>query len=160
MKVIHKISLSFALVFALVFALSSCKVEDPWVDASVAPVLVDIVGAPFGYPQEKDPTVGYASSATKLVIAAKLLELDKTNILNNEIGIDSIPVSGLKILVSLRDGGALGEVTSNDQGLISLEKTWAELGVATPVAGKLVKVSWSGTYKGIAFTRLSQIKAL
>ncbi len=160
MRILHKYFLNLAFLAAIAFSMTACKVEDPWVDASVAPVLVDIVGAPFGYPQEKDPTVGYATTVSKLALSAKLLELDKTNILDNKIGIDSIPVAGIKVVVTIRDGITLGEVTSNDQGLITLEKTWSELGVATPKSGQLIKLSWTGSYKGIGFTRFSQIKAL
>lgn len=148
---------AICMVFAITF--SACKEEDPWVDAAVAPVLVDIVGAPFGYPQEKEPTVAYAYTLAKVKLSARLLELDKSNILNNKIGIDSIPVSGIKVAVTLRTGAALGEATSGTDGLITLEKTWAELGISAPKAGSITKISWSGTYKGIAFTRYSQVQA-
>jgi hypothetical protein len=147
-----------ALGLAFGAALVSCKVEDPWVDATVAPVLVDIVGAPFGYPQEKDPAVGYLTTASKVKLSARLLELDKSNILNNKIGIDSIPVSGIKVAITMRTGAVLGEATSGADGMVSIEKTWAELGIAAPVKGSLARISWTGTYKGVAFTRFSQVQ--
>lgn len=137
---------------------ASCKVDDPFVDRVVAPVLVDIVGAAFGAPISAEPTVSYPATG-KVMLTARLLELDKTNILDRTKGIDSIPVANIPIRISLRNGTSLGEATSNAQGVVSLEKTWAELGVPAPRAGNTVRISWSGSYKGIAFTRLSQVQA-
>lgn len=140
-------------------AFTACKEEDPWVDATVAPVVVNIIGAPFGYPQEKDPAVGYPAASTKLTLSATILELDKSGILNNTVGIDSIPVSGVKVVITMRTGAVLGEVTSGADGKVSLDKTWAELGIAAPVKGSLARISWTGTYKGVSFTRFSQVQA-
>ncbi|WP_025763655.1 hypothetical protein [Dyadobacter tibetensis] len=156
-----KISYKYLFLLGLTLSLlSSCKEEDPWVDAAAAPVLVDIIGAPFGYPQAKDPTVEYPIATAKLSLQARLLELDKTNILNKDIGIDSIPVAGVKVIVSLRDGATLAEATSGADGLLKIEKSWTELGVSAPKANQLIKLSWTGSYKGVTFTRFSQIKAL
>ncbi|PWJ60285.1 hypothetical protein CLV98_101466 [Dyadobacter jejuensis] len=143
-----------------VVLLFSCKAEDPWVDNTVAPLLVDIIGADFGYPIEKQPAVGYAASASELKLSARLLELDKTNILNKDIGIDSIPVAGITISVAIKGGASLGEVTSDADGMVSLTKSWTDLGVTAPAAGQLVPLTWTGSYKGVGFTRYSQVKAL
>jgi hypothetical protein len=150
-----------AICLATVMALGfiSCKEEDPFLDRDVAPVLVDIVGAPFGAPIASEPTVAYAMADQKIVLSARLLELDKTNILDHTKGIDSIPVPNVQIKITLRTGAILGEVTSNAQGLVTLEKTWADLGIKTPKAGEITKISWTGSYKGIAFTRFSQVQA-
>ncbi|GAB3175850.1 hypothetical protein [Telluribacter humicola] len=150
-------TLGCALAIAL--AVTSCKVEDPFVDRVVAPVLVDIVGAPFGAPLAAEPTVAYSAADAKVVLKARLLELDKTNILDHTKGIDSIPVANIPMKITLRTGAPLGEVTSNASGEVTLEKTWAELGLTAPKAGNTVKISWSGTHKGVAFTRFSQIQA-
>ncbi|GHB56176.1 hypothetical protein [Persicitalea jodogahamensis] len=150
--------LSYSLVLLVAVSFAACKVDDPFVDRVVAPVLVDIVGASFGAPLSSEPTVSYATSG-KVMLTARLLELDKSGILDKNIGIDSIPVANIPMKITLRNGASLGEVTSNAQGVVSLEKTWAELGVASPKAGTVVKISWSGNYKGIAFTRLSQVQA-
>lgn len=157
MKNIKNISLCLLAFFAL--ALASCKEEDPFLNRDVAPVLVDIVGAPFGSPIASEPTVTYLATDTKVKLSARLLELDKSNILDHTKGIDSIPVPNVMIRISMRTGTSLGEVTSDATGLVTLEKTWAELGITAPKAGSITKISWSGTYKGIAFTRLSQVQA-
>ncbi|WP_165933449.1 hypothetical protein [Arundinibacter roseus] len=153
-----KKSLTYIAVAFLALTFAACKVEDPFVDRVVAPVLVDIVGAAFGAPLATEPTVSYPTTG-KVTLTARLLELDKTNILDNTKGIDSIPVPNIPIRITLRTGAVLGEVTSNAQGVVSLEKSWEELGLATPRAGAVIRISWSGNYKGIAFTRLSQIQA-
>ena len=157
MKYIKKFS--FYVLAAIAFATVSCKVEDPMLDSVVSPVLVDIVGAPFGSPIASEPTVAYLASDASVTLQARLLELDKTNILDHTKGIDSIPVPNVAIKVTMRTGASLGEVTSDATGLIKLQKTWAELGIAAPKAGSITKISWSGTYKGIAFTRYSQVQA-
>ncbi len=150
--------LSYTLVLLTALSFASCKVDDPFVDRVVAPVLVDIVGASFGAPISTEPTVAYPTTG-KVMLTARLLELDKSGILDKNVGIDSIPVTGIPMKISLRNGTALGEVTSNAQGIVSLEKTWADLGVPAPKAGTVVKISWSGSYKGVNFTRLSQVQA-
>lgn len=159
MKNIKLLFPSALVMLAVTFGFVSCKEEDPFLDRDVAPVLVDIVGAPFGAPIASEPTVTYSATAEKLTLSARLLELDKTNILDHTKGIDSIPVPNLAIKITLRTGAVLGEVTSDAQGLVKLEKTWADLGVATPKAGSITKISWSGSHKGIAFTRFSQVQA-
>jgi hypothetical protein len=159
MKNIKSLFPSACLLLALSLGFISCKEEDPFLDRDVAPVLVDIVGAPFGAPLAGEPTVAYAATAEKLILSARLLELDKTNILDHTKGIDSIPVPNIAIKITLRSGAVLGEVTSDAQGVVKLEKTWADLGVAAPKAGSITKISWSGSHKGIAFTRFSQVQA-
>lgn len=150
---------ALCLALTMSLGLASCKEEDPFLDNNVAPVLVDIVGAAFGAPIASEPTVAYKATDTKLTLSARLLELDKTNILDNTKGIDSIPVPNISIKITLRAGTVLGEVTSNAQGLVTIDKTWAELGIAAPKAGSISKISWTGSYKGIAFTRFSQVQA-
>ena len=159
MKSIKIFASSLCIAVAIVLSTVSCKEEDPMLDRVVSPVLVDIVGAPFGAPIASEPTVAYAATDAQVTLSARLLELDKTNILNNAIGIDSIPVPNVVIKISMRTGASLGDVTSDANGLVTLVKTWAELGIPAPKAGSITKISWSGTYKGIAFTRLSQVQA-
>ena len=138
--------------------LVGCKVEDPFVDRVVSPVLVDIVGAPFGAPFATEPTVSYPI-AGKVVLKARILELDKTHLLDYTKGIDSIPVGNVAMRLTFRNGAPLGEATTDAQGYVTFEKSWSELGLADPKNGNLVRVSWTGTHKGVTFTRLSQVRA-
>jgi hypothetical protein len=159
MKNIKTLLPALGLLVAVTLGISSCKVDDPFLDNNVAPVLVDIVGAPFGAPLASEPTVSYDTTAATLRLSARLLELDKTNILDHTKGIDSIPVPNVSIKITLRTGATLGEVTSNADGLVTLDKTWAELGITGRRRGAITRISWSGTHKGIAFTRFSQVAA-
>lgn len=155
-------SRSFRLITMLAmlasFGLASCKVEDPFVDRAVSPVLVDIIGAPWAAPLAHDPSVTYPVSAQAITLSARILELDKTNILDHTKGIDSIPVAGISIRISFRNGATIAELTSDANGLVSIQKTWAELGVATPTTSTAIPIDWAGTHNGIAFRRLSQIR--
>ncbi|WP_031526762.1 hypothetical protein [Dyadobacter crusticola] len=183
----HSKTYIFALCVALTLSLglTSCKEEDPFLDRDVAPVLVDIVGAPFGAPLASTPSVAYDSSMQELVLTSRLLELDKTNILDHTKGIDSIPVPNIAIKVSFdvtktvkpgkldfkgvtynftaetfKTAGILGEVTSDANGVVTLKTTYKALGLTgNRIQRKddIIKLSWTGTHKGIAFTRTSQM---
>ncbi len=151
----------------------------------VSPVLVDVVGATFGAPISATASVPTDSSSQEITVASRLFELDKTNILNNEIGIDSIPVSAIALSIkyeltksvkaekftikgqtytftpeTYKSSGNWGEITSDGNGLVSLKTSFKKLGFEgnrIQRKGDIIKVTWSGTHKGIAFTRFSQI---
>lgn len=165
------------LGFMAAITMASCKVEDPLLDNNVAPVLVDIVGAAFGAPLSAKPSVSYPLVNNAITLSARLLELDKTNILDHTKGIDSIPVAGVKITLTYRTlvkpatqtlpavyaTGTIGEFTSDANGLITVPTSWDKFSItkgdASTPAALLSDLSWTGTHKGIAFTRLSQIQA-
>jgi hypothetical protein len=169
MKTFKNLTLGFLAV--LTINLVACKVEDPLLNNNVAPLLVDIVGATFGAPFSAKPSVAYPLDIPKVTLSARLLELDKTNILDHTKGIDSIPVAGVKILLTYRtlvkpsvyETGTIGEFTSDANGLITIPTSWDKFmitkGDASNPAALLSDLSWSGTHKGISFTRLSQIQA-
>lgn len=144
-------------LFALLVLTTSCKeVDDPFVPRVVAPVLVAIDGIAYG-DFSTEPTVSYTKTGN-VILSARILELDKTNILDYTKGIDSLPVANTKIVISLRSTGAtIAELTTDAKGKVSVEKTWAALGLTAPATGNSVPINWSGTYKGQAFTRLSRI---
>ena len=175
----------FAILMLAGTAISACKEEDPWVDAAASPVLVNILGAPYGYPMEKTPTVTYDSSANELVFSASILELDKSGILDNSKGIDSIPAPNVQITINyeinktvktdtvkfgsqtfifkadaLKATGKFGDnLTSDSKGIVTYKTSYKALGFEgnrIQRKGDLIKLTWSGTYKGVAFTRFSQ----
>jgi hypothetical protein len=150
-----------AAVLALFVALSvsSCKkVDDPLVPFAASPVLVQIEDAPYQSDFSGEPTVLYSLSAP-VTLKARILKLDKTNLLDYKKGMDSIPVPNLKIAVTLRDGTPLGDATTDPKGRVTLTKTWTELGIATPKAGSTAALSWTGTYNDVTFTRISKVQA-
>ncbi len=169
MKNIKTLSLGIMAFVAL--AITSCKVEDPFLDNNVAPVLVDVVGAAYGAPIAAKPSVTYPLGTPSLTLGVRLLELDKTNILDHTKGIDSIPVPNIKITLTFRTevkpnvfvSGTIGEFTSDANGLVSVPTTWDKFSIQkateTSAAVLISNLTWTGSYKGIAFSRLSQVQA-
>ncbi|MBO9638592.1 hypothetical protein [Siphonobacter aquaeclarae] len=152
-------------VLALISALYACeKKDDPFVPRVVAPVLVQILDAPYQSDFASEPAVA-ADSTKPVTLRARILKLDKTNILDNTKGIDSIPVPNLKISLTFRDGSPVSEGTTDAKGLVTITKTWSELGVTPKYTapnlkyykGQRVSLSWSGTYDQQDFTRLSAV---
>ena len=141
--------------------LAGCtKVEDPFVDRVVAPVLVVIDNATGdGGGQNGEPVVSQ-KVAGPVTLAVKIYELNKSGLLDNKVGIDSIPVTSLAIKLTKRDGTALGDLKTDGTGTASISKTWTELGISAPKAGNSVSLTWTGEYKGQAFARLSRVQAV
>jgi hypothetical protein len=52
---------------------------------------------------------------------------------------------------------AITELTTDADGQVSMEKTWAELGLAAPTSGKFLVLDWSGSHKGQVFTKTSRV---
>jgi hypothetical protein len=141
------------------FAAASCKVDDPFVDRVVAPVLLvfdNAIGDGGGFTTE--PTVTAKATATPTV-SVRILELDKTNILDYKKGIDSIPVTGLALSLTTRAGVKIAEVTTDAKGRATITKTWAEFGVAAPKVGSIVTLTLTGKYKEQAFSKLARLQA-
>ncbi len=142
------------VISLLSVVLLSCEVEDPFVARVVSPVLVSVIGSD-GVPSNgltTEPTVSVPASVDA-ALKVKVLELDKTGILDDKVGIDSIPVKGLKIAFKLRSGTLIKEVQTDDSGVASLSATWSSLGISSPKAGSSVKLMASGTYKDVAFSK-------
>ena len=145
----------------LLAGLAGCtKVDDPFVDRVVAPVLVVIDNATGdGGGQTGEPVVSEKVSGP-VTLGVRIYELDKSGILNNAVGIDSIPITLLAIKLTTRAGATIGTLTTDGTGKASIAKTWAELGITAPKAGSTVSLTWTGEYKGQAFSRLSRVQAI
>lgn len=147
------------LFVVTVLAFASCKVEDPFVDRVVAPVLLvfdNAIGDGGGFTTEPTVTSKATSSAT---VSVRILELDKTNILDYKKGIDSIPVTGLALSLTTRAGVKIADLTTDAKGRAIVTKTWAEFGVTAPKVGSIVTLTLSGKYKEQAFTKLARLQA-
>jgi hypothetical protein len=133
---------------------SSCEKADPFVARVVSPVLLLVQGSDgiLSNGMTTEPTVP-SLIAGDASIALKVLELDKTGILDYKVGIDSLPVTGVKITFKLRTGAVLKEVQTDTKGVATLSATWASLGIAAPKAGSSVKLTASGTYKDVSFSK-------
>lgn len=151
--------LNFIVLVILGASFTACEKVDPFVDRVVSPVLIVIQGID-GIPASgltTEPTVP-ASIIADAGATIKIFELDKSGILDYKIGIDSIPVSGLKISYKLRSTGALvKEVTTDSKGMANLSTSWASLGVTAPKAGSTVKLIATGTYKDQQFSKYFSI---
>lgn len=145
----------------LLAGLAGCqKVDDPFVDRVAAPVLVVIDNATGdGGGQTGEPVVSQ-KVAGPVTLGVKIYELDKSGILNHAVGIDSIPVTSLAIKLTTRAGAVVGDLKTDGTGRASISKTWAELGITAPKAGSSVALTWTGAYKGQAFSRLSRVQAI
>ena len=150
MKNISKICL--LAIIGLVF--TSCEKADPFVARVASPVLLVVEGSD-GVPASgltTEPTVP-ALISSDASVKLKVLELDKSGILDYKIGIDSLPVSGLKITYKLRSGAVLKDVQTDSKGTALLSIPWATLGVTSPKVGTSVKLTATGTYKDVTFSK-------
>ena len=137
--------ITIVALFTFSFSLMSCEKEDEMVvDRVVSPVLVITNGSTF-LPSEA------------VTITATFYELNKSGILNNAVGIDSIPVANLAVKVMLSNS-AIAELTTDAAGKVTLSKSWVDLGLTAPIAGNAVNLGWSGNYKNQAFTKISRVQ--
>lgn len=149
----------FFSTIILAFVAASCKVDDPFVDRVVAPVLVifeDTAGKTNGLTTE--PSV-VSSASADASITVRLLELNKDGLLDYKVGIDSIPAKSVPVTFKLRTGTKILDVTTDDKGRSTLKVSWKTLGVATPVTGSSVLLSCSATYKDVPFTKYFRLTA-
>ncbi|HEY0741570.1 MAG TPA: hypothetical protein VGD40_08910 [Chryseosolibacter sp.] len=150
----------------------SCEEEDPFVDRSAAPVLM-VFDEVSGYlasggltsVPSVSKTVTAATYSDPVILSVTLYELDKSGILDHAVGIDSIPVAGVPMTFSLRNGTMPIEAISDVEGKVLISTTWENLGVtdvATIVAAKparsiTIPLLWKGSHNGISFSRYSQV---
>lgn len=132
----------FLLVALFVMLLAqSCVETDDLVTPNVAsPVLILLDGSSF-------------SSTSSVSVNSMTYELDKTNILDHTLGIDSIPVSNLNLEVYIETTTKVASLTTDTNGSADLEITWGELGIDEPTSGTQVRLEFAGSYKDIAFRK-------
>jgi hypothetical protein len=106
-----------------------------------------------------------ANYTDPVVLSLSVYELDKTGMLDHTVGIDSIPVSNLKMIFTKRDRTLPMEAFSDETGKVMITTTWQELGItdvatiATAQAARTITIPllWTGAYKGVSFARYSQV---
>ena len=136
-KYINKVS--FLAAFVAVAYLSSCVEGVELATPNVAsPVLVMLQGNIF-------------DATAPVSVTGRFYELDKTGILDQNVGIDSIPVSGLEIRVFINQTEEVGMVTTDNTGRIVFQQPWSSLGVANPAPRMQIRLEFAGTHKNIAF---------
>lgn len=118
---------TFAIAF-VAFTLSACEeVADNAIPHIASPVLLE--------------TAQVVADESTSEVRATFYELDKTGIMDNTIGIDSIPIANLSIQV-FAGGGSLGTFTTDNAG--SFVVTYDPSTITD-------KLEWAGTYNNIAF---------
>ncbi|MEM1123522.1 MAG: hypothetical protein AAGJ18_23995 [Bacteroidota bacterium] len=131
----NKIQLStFSLLsfFAIIFMalLPSCTSDDLAFDVIESPVL-----ALF---EEDIDTDGM------LNMTATFYELDKSGILDQNVGIDSTLITGLVLEVFINETVKVGEVTTDSAGKAVFSKSLGDLSGAS-------RLEWVGNYEGTPF---------
>lgn len=140
-KIINKLA-----ILGVVIGVFSCvEAEDLATPNVAAPVLVVLEGNEF-------------DAATGVAVAGSFYELDKSGILDRNIGIDSIPVSGLEITVFIDQTNEIGTLTTDSQGKILFENPWNSLGLSEPSSGSQIRLEFSGTYNDIAFRKFHNVR--
>jgi len=110
-----------------------------------SPVLVLLEGSSF-------------SSGARVEVVGTFLELDKSGILDKNIGIDSIPLSNLEIIVFVDHVQEVSSLVTDPTGKAALSLTWADLGISPAISGNQVKLEFAGMHKGIPFRKYHTIR--
>lgn len=125
------ISRNLCLLVIVGIFLVSCSKDDLAFDIIESPVL-----AQFEALGDADPGV--------LKVKATFLDLDKTGILDQNIGIDSLPVAGLEIKVYVFESDLVGELMTSSDGTVIFEEDISNLQGAS-------RLEWVGTYEDTPF---------
>lgn len=147
-------------VLAVVLLAACSREEDPFVDRVQSPVLVlfeNTLGDGGGLTTEPTVTSKLSGAAT---LSLRILELDKTALLDYKKGIDSLPVSSLPLKVTTRTGADVATLTTDGQGRAVLTRPWSDLGLTAPASGASVSLTVTGTHRGQAFARLVRLRAV
>lgn len=84
------------------------------------------------------------SSDANLMVEATFYELDKSGILDNTIGIDSIELAGMEITVFINEDTEITTLTTDGQGTAVFDYSKEDLMGAS-------RLEWVGTHNGTPF---------
>ena len=140
-----KHSTLFTALSLMLFAQACVEAEDLVTPNVAAPVLILLQGTAF-------------SSSSAVSVSSKTYELDKTNILDHNLGIDSIPVANLALDVYVANTRKVASLTTDTEGIADLVISWADLGVDVPESGTQVRLEFTGTHKSVAFRKYHTVR--
>ncbi len=103
------------------------------------PLAFDIVESPV-----KMEFDGPDLAAAQLIVNVVAMELDKTDILDKDIGIVETPINGLTIKVYINEDELVEEITTDGEGKATLTTDWEKV-------SSVSKLEWTGTYNDTAF---------
>lgn len=142
---------SYHLLALLIIVFAACEdVEDNAIPNIAAPVLVEI------------ETLGKYTPLDQVTIATTISDLDKTGILDNTVGIDTVPASLSSIQV-LKDVGGTTETffspLSLTQGSGVIVADWADILPAdsAPEDGLEVAFEYFETYENVPFRKIYKL---
>lgn len=125
------------IALCLLLAATACKKDEMLLERDVSPVLVlfNTEAAPEG----------------EVAIRAWFYELDKTHILDHQLGIDSVPLAGLPINVYVNTTTLVGSYTTDAQGQVFFTASRSSLEGAN-------RLEWTGEHKGVSFRKIQTIQ--
>lgn len=115
----------------LICLLTSCTSDDLAFDIIESPVLAT-------FEESIDSQEGI------LNMTATFYELDKSGILDQNIGIDSTLITGLTIEVFINENTSVGQLTTDSNGQAVFEKSLGDLGGAS-------RLEWVGSHNSTPF---------
>ncbi|WP_215225822.1 hypothetical protein [Echinicola shivajiensis] len=138
--------ISGALLILVSFLNFSCTDAEDLATPNVAsPVLVMVEGSSF-------------PADTEIGVMAKFMELDKSGILDHNVGIDSIPVMDLPITVYVNQTEEVSSLVTDQDGMVMLELSWEDLGLTAASSGDQVKLEFTGSYKNVKFRKYHTVR--
>lgn len=129
--------MKFLTLFFAVFLLSACLEERLAFTVEAAPVRADIVRL------DDAPAGSIAYSAT-------FAELDKSGILDQNVGVVATPIAGLTIRILAQDQSELATLVTDGEGRVRFEAAVDDL------AG-VRRLEWTGTYADRPFRVLRDL---
>lgn len=100
----------------------------------------DIIESPVLAVFEDSPN----TTAEMLAVTATFYDLDKSGILDQNIGIDSLPIQDLEISVYVDGSALISSYTTDVEGIVEFEAAFQELGTSR-------RLEWVGSYEGVPF---------
>lgn len=125
-----KLYIGFLGIMMIMLLASSCSSDELAFDVIESPVLVLFDG----------PT----TTDEMLSITATFYELDKSGILDQNVGIDSTLITNLSIKVFTDDDVMLEELTTDANGQVEFTKALSDIGSTS-------RLEWVGNYNDVAF---------
>ncbi|MEM6768589.1 MAG: hypothetical protein AAF824_02235 [Bacteroidota bacterium] len=119
------------ICLVIMATLSSCEEEELAFEVVASPVLAVFENT---VPVE----------AGNISVTATFYDLDKSGILDNSVGIDSVPISGLSVDVFINEATLLGNLVTDGSGKTTFETA------ATNLQGSS-RLEWVGEFDGQSF---------
>ncbi len=142
----RRLNLIYGAIALLCVIASSCVVTDDLATPNVAsPVLVILNGTEF-------------EASSEVAVVGRFFELDKSGILDQNVGIDSIPVAGLNIRVFINSTQEVGSFTTDASGSALFQQTWDGLGVESPSSGRQIRLEFAGEHNNTAFRMFHNVR--